>query len=175
MNFLTPVPSSHLLQSTAVFPENCSQFPRSSCQLPCTPMDMYHYPGYIGPWHGLSVWLSLYSDCHRSAASPSDSLRCFPSIPTSFTRCRNLSPPPAPQHLGTGLVLLALLLLLPSFFHPTQLCVDSYNPFQWSGTSASIQPVFCESCCICTCILDAFVGRDERRVLLLCHLDSSLL
>ena len=123
-------------------------------------MDTYHCPGYVGPWHELSVWSSLYSDYHRSAASPSGSLRCFPSIPTNFTRCGNLSPPPAPQHLGTGLVLLALLLLLPSLFRPTQLHVDSYNPSQWSGTSASIQPVFCESCCICTCILDAFVGRD---------------
>ena len=51
-------------------------------------VDTYHCPGYLGPWHELSVWFSLYSDYHRSAASPSGSLRCFPSIPTNFTRCR---------------------------------------------------------------------------------------
>ena len=118
----------------------------SSSQLPWTPVDLQPCPRYERLQHGLSMWFSLYSDCHRSPASPSDSLRCFPSIPTNYIRCRNLSPPPAPQHLSTGLVLLAFLLFLPSFSHPTQLCIDSYNPFQWSGTPASSKLMLCKIC-----------------------------
>ena len=30
------------------------------------------------------VWFSLHSECHRSAASLSDSVKCFPSVPNTF-------------------------------------------------------------------------------------------
>ena len=40
-NFLTPVPLTHLLQSTAVFPQNCS--PVSTLQLPAT----LHTSGHV--------------------------------------------------------------------------------------------------------------------------------
>ena len=49
---------------------------------------------------------------------------------------------------GAGSILLPLLLLLPSFFHPTQLCKDLYSPFWCPRSSASFQLVFCENCCI---------------------------
>ena len=54
-----------------------------------------------------------------------------------------------------------------------QLCMDVYNCFQWSRTPASIQPVFCDNCCICGCILDAFMETDTLHIpLLLCHLEN---
>ena len=61
----------------------------SSSQHPCALVDKHACPGYIEPQHRLSMWFSLYSDCHRSAVSPSsDSLKRFPSVPTAFPRCR---------------------------------------------------------------------------------------
>ena len=45
-------------------------------------VDLCPCPWYVGPWHGLSVWFSLHSDCHRLAALPSESLKCFLSVPT---------------------------------------------------------------------------------------------
>ena len=57
----------------------------------------------------------------------------------------------------------------PSFFHPTQLRGDLSCPFWCPRSSASVQLVFCENCSICRCILDAFVERDELRILPLLH------
>ena len=65
--------------------------------------------------------------------------------------CSPLSAPPPP---GTSPFQLAILHLLPSFFYPTELCLDPYIPFHWSGTAASIPLVFCGNWCICRCILE---------------------
>ena len=85
-------------------------------------------------------------------------------------RFGNLSSASAPRPWGAGPILLPVLLLLPSFFHPTQLCRDLYSPFWCPSSSASVQLVFCENCCIYRCIPDASVERDEPHVLLLLHL-----
>ena len=53
------------------------------------------------------------------------------------------------------------------FFHPTQLCRGLYSPFWCPRSSASVQPVVCENCCIYRCIPDASVERGELHVLLL--------
>ena len=75
-----------------------------------------------------------------------------------------LSSPPR----GTDPIPLPLLFFFPSsFFCPTRLCRDPSSPFQCPRSSASVQPVVCENCSICRCILDAFVGRDELHILLL--------
>ena len=116
------------------------QFPFSICQQPHTPMDQHPNSGYVGPWQGLSVWFSLPSDYHRSAALPSNRHNFFPSVPTDFLGWRNLSPASAPLPWGAGLVLLALL-LLPSFFHPTHspdlppeksVCRSRINSYNWT-------------------------------------------
>ena len=120
-------------------------------------MDVPSSLGYVGLWHRLSVWFSLYPDCHRSAGSSfSDSLKFFPSVPTDFPGCGNLSFLSTTPPWGVDLVLLALLLLLPSFIHLNQLCVALYGLFWWSRSPASsVQPMFCENFCICRGIPDA--------------------
>ena len=45
--------------------------------------DLCPCPGYVGLWQGLSVWFSFHSNCHRSAASLSNSLKCFSSVPNN--------------------------------------------------------------------------------------------
>ena len=90
-----------------------------------------------------------------------------------FCKFGNLYFASAPLPWDAGPILLPLLLLLPSFLHPSQLCRDLYRPFWCPRSSASFQLVFCENCCICRCIPDASVERDELYVhLLLCHLES---
>ena len=44
----------------------------------CLLGDPHSCLGYIWLWQGLSVWFSFHSDCHRSAASLFNSLKCSP-------------------------------------------------------------------------------------------------
>ena len=62
----------------------------------------------------------------------------FPCWWRGFPRCGSLSSASAPPTQGAGPVLLPLLLLLPSFFHPTQLYGDLYSPFWCPRFSASV-------------------------------------
>ena len=147
--------------NSSLCPRISLQTPRSSSQPLRTSVDPQPCPRCVGPWHSLSVWFSLYSDCHRSAASPSsDSFKCFASVPTNCPGYGSLSPTSAPPPQSASPVLLALLLLLPSFFCPTQPCMDSYNPFQWSGTPTSIQPVFWRT----VVSVDIFVMHPRREM-----------
>ena len=113
---------------------------RPSSPLPCVPGELGPCPGNLVLQQGLSVWFSLPSDYHRSAALPSNRHNFFPSVPTDFLGWRNLSPASAPLPWGAGLVLLALL-LLPSFFHPTHspdlppeksVCRSRINSYNWT-------------------------------------------
>jgi len=71
------------------------------------------------------VWLTLHLDCHRSAASSSsDSIKCFPSVPTNCPRCE-ISPASSPLPQDAAPVLLPFFILLPSF-HILQSCVWIY-------------------------------------------------
>ena len=81
----------------------------------------------------LSVWFSFHSDCHRSVATLSNSLK-FSSVPDY---CPNVGTWPLLQfsHPPVGSVLLSLL-FFPPFLHPTKFCMDLYIPFWWSGTLA---------------------------------------
>ena len=70
---------------------------------PCTsaPSHRMHWrtripAAYVGLWYGLSVWFSLPSDHHRSAASLSNSLTCLPSVPKY---CSNVGISPLLQFL----------------------------------------------------------------------------
>ena len=137
---LPAFPSGHL---PAVNSRPCAaialQSLRSSSQPLCFLVDLHPCPGYIGPQHRLSVWFSFHSDRHRLAPVLSDSLKCFPSVPTD---CPNVGLLPLLQlpHLPSAdLILLFPLLIFPSFLHPTKFCVDLHIPFGWSGTPASLQ------------------------------------
>ena len=175
-DFLPPIPIGCLLAANNSTPPGfVLQSPRSSSQPPCTPVDTHPSVGHAVLLHGLSVQVSLCALCHRLAVSPSsDSLRCFPSVPTDFSVSEGASPDVGTSLLlqlpnwGAGSIPFPLLFFLP-FFHPTWLCRYLYCPFWCPRSSASIQPVFCENCCICRCILDAFVERDELHVLLLLY------
>lgn len=76
----------------------------------------------------------------------------------SFNTLRGAGPIPYP---------LLSLFSPSSFFHPTQLFRDFFCPFWCPRSSANDQPVFCENCFICRCILNAFVEKNEFHVLLL--------
>ena len=70
-------------------------------------------------------------------------LKCLPSIPNV---CPNvgISPPlQFPHPMVAGPVLLTLF-FFPSFLHPTELFMNLYIPFQWSGTLVCSQLVFCK-------------------------------
>ena len=92
MDFLAPIPSGHLPTIN-----NCPHLgiaPQSPCscsQPRCISVDLPPCSGYIGPQHALFLWFSVHSDCHRSAASLSDSLRCFPFCPNWLTWMQVLS------------------------------------------------------------------------------------
>ena len=47
----------------------------------CILVDLGPSLGYIGLHYGLSLWISdCHSDCHKSAVSFCNSLKCFPSL-----------------------------------------------------------------------------------------------
>jgi len=105
---------------------------------------------------GLASLSGIHTDClcdSHSIQTITDHLLHSPQQPQIFPFCFNQLPRMwgslsyffSPT-TGCRLVLLTLL-LFPSFLHPTKLCMEPYILFQWSGTPASIQLVFCEECC----------------------------
>ena len=142
--------------------------------MPHIPMDLCPCLGHIRLWHRLSVWFSLHSDSHRWAASLSDSLRSFPSVPACCPDVENPSLLQLPHPVGAGLVPLTLLLFFPSFLCPTGFYVYLCIPFWWLRTPASSELVLCEIC-VWRWILEAAVERDVLYIhLILCHLVSLL-
>ena len=80
-SLLLYIPSEHLLAI------NSRSHPGISLQSLCCSSQLLHIPGdlhpcpvYVRLWQGLSVWFSFYSDCHRSAAALSNSLKCFSTV-----------------------------------------------------------------------------------------------
>lgn len=91
-----------------------------------------------------------------------------PSFEGIFPDVRNFPLLQYPQGCRSHLITYSLSLFFPpSFFHPTQLCRDFSYPFWCARSSANVQPVFCENCFICRCILNAFVEKTEIHILLL--------
>ena len=77
------ISSDHLpVVNSSASPGIARQSLFSISQSPCILVELHPHPGYVGPWHRLSVSFSLHSDCYRSP-SLSNSLKCFPSVPTS--------------------------------------------------------------------------------------------
>ena len=72
------------------------------------------------------VVLTLFRPSQISCFTLLRQSQTLPFCPNRFPQMWSLSPASAPQPLGGGPFLLAFLLLLPSFFHPTQLFVDTW-------------------------------------------------
>ena len=83
---LPPVPLYHLLAANRSLPWNCSPVP---VQLPVTAHSGELIWGTQG--HSTDCMVIIPSDCHRPAASLSDSLKCFLFVPTDCSDVR-LSP-----------------------------------------------------------------------------------
>ena len=114
---------------------------------------------------GLFIWFSFHSNCQRSAAALSNSLKCFSSVPNNWPdvgiwpllhlphplRCRASSARSPPLFLFLSLSFWALGGYI-------------YIPFLWSETSVSFQLAFCKMFCIWGCIPDASVERDVLHI-----------
>ena len=82
-NLLPHVPRGHLpAVNSRPHPGIAPQSLHFSSQPPCIPEDLHSCLGYIWMCRGSSVWFSLHSDCHRSIAALSNSLKCFPASQT---------------------------------------------------------------------------------------------
>ena len=74
----------------------------SSSQLLWTPVDLQPCPRYERLWHGLSMWFSLCSDCHRLVSSLPNSFKWLPR-PSGLPWMRgSLSCASAPSPPGAG-------------------------------------------------------------------------
>ena len=117
------------------------------------------------------ILYSFYSYCHRSAVALSYRLKCVPSVQTiaSMWGCDTCFSSPTPQVKFQSCSLSSFSLpciILPSF-------VWVSIPFQWSGTLAHSQLVFCDIFCIWRCVSDALREKDVLHIhLLLNHLVS---
>jgi len=85
----------------------------SSSQLLWTPVDLQPCPRYERLQHGLSMWFSLHSDCHRLVSSLPNCFKCLPR-PSGWPWTRGSLQVLQPLHSRCRLVPLALLLLSPS-------------------------------------------------------------
>ena len=102
----------------------------------------------------------------------SDSIRCFPSVPTDCHRYRDISPASANQPSAAVCPAFSPSPVFPSSYRVV--CGSTYffpvvRDFCW------YQLVFYENCCICRCILDASMEGDLPHVHpVLHHLVNSL-
>ena len=88
----------------------------SSFQPLCVLGDLHPCLQYVGLQYRLSMWFSLYSDHHRSAASLPSPFKCLPSVPNYYSDVGNLTPasvPPLPRGRSSPYILLHFS--LPSF------------------------------------------------------------
>ena len=91
----------------------------SSFQPLCVLGDLHPCLQYVGLQYRLSMWFSLYSDHHRSAASLPSPFKCLPSVPNYYSDVGNLTPasvPPLPRGRSSPYILLHFF---SSFLHPT--------------------------------------------------------
>ena len=113
----------------------------SSSKLPWTPVDLQPCPRYERLQHGLSMWFSLCSDCHRLVSSLPNSFKCLPH-PSGWPWTRGSLPcASAPLSPGKG-----WSHLLSSFF-PLPLCPFfplSYQVLYGSGYSFSVVSESCQ-------------------------------
>ena len=120
--------------------------------------DLHPCLGYVWLWQRWCELFLFYSECHRSAASFSNSIKCFTSVPSI---CPDvwiwlLLQFPQPQEQIQSY---SLSSCIPYFLHPTEFCMIQYIIFCWAGTPAHSQLVFCKIC-VWRHIPDVFMERD---------------
>ena len=136
MEQISSIPSNHADSPWSIGVLTVGSFRNphgSSSQLLWTPVDLQTCPRYERLHHGLSMWFSLCSDCHRVVSSlPNCSNASI--IPVNGHGRGDLSPAlqvPLPLMQAGPLALLLLPLhLVPSFLCPTKFCMDPDNPSQ---------------------------------------------
>ena len=116
----------------------------SSSQLPWTPVDLQPCPRYETLQHGLSMWFSLCSDCHRLVSSLPNSFKCLPH-PSGWPWTQGSLPcASAPSLPGAGWfhLLCSFFSLPPCPFFPLSyqvLCGSGYA-FSVVGESCQYSP-----------------------------------
>ena len=119
----------HSMQQISSIPTHQADFPRSTgvltlgsfckphgsrSQLPWTPVDLQPCPRYERLQHGLSMWFSLCSDCHRLVSSLPNCFKCLPRPSGWPWTWGSLPCTSAPSSPGAGWSTCSLLLLSPS-------------------------------------------------------------
>ena len=128
-------------QSTGVFTlGSFHNLHGSSSQLPWTPVDLQLCPRYERLQHGLPMWFSIRSDCHRLDSSILNCFKCVPH-PSGWPWMRGSLPELQLPHPWVQAGRLGLLLLSPSScpFIPF-----SYEVLYRSGYSFSVLRESCQ-------------------------------
>ena len=118
-------------------PRDCSPIPM--LQQLCFLGDLHHCVGYVALEQGLSVWFSFHSDCHISAASLSNNLRCSSFVIAPIwgsNPCYSFSIPQVQVQSYS------LFSFSPYFLHLTEFWVVLYIIFWWPGTPPRSQLVY---------------------------------
>ena len=113
----------------------------SSSQLLWTPVDLQPCLRYERLQHGLSMWFSLRSDCHRVVSSLSNCFKCLP-LPSGWAWTRVSLPcasAPSPPGSGWSHLLSSFFPLPPCPFFPL-----SYQVLYGSGCSFSVVSESCQ-------------------------------
>ena len=113
----------------------------SSSQLPWTPVDLQPCLRYERLQHGLSMWFSLCSDCHRLVSSLPNNFKCLPRPSGWPWTWGSLSCASAPFPPGSGWshLLCSFFPLPPYPFFPL-----SYQVLYGSGCSFSVVSKSCQ-------------------------------
>lgn len=153
--------------------------PGSSIHPPPALADTHVRLGSAGRRHHPCSYPSAVAATNRLPCSPLR-LRGSPSVPATLRGGEGAS-------LGTGTFLLSQLSRRgtasdptpPLFFFSNVFSYPVTWRFSWSfsslRSSSSVQQIFCEGRSTYRCIFDIFLGEGELYVLLLCHLDHSLI
>ena len=113
----------------------------SSSQFPWTPVDLQPCPRYERLQHGLSMWFSLCSGCHRLVSSLPNCFKCLPH-PSGWPWTWGSLPcasAPSPPGSGWSHLLSSFFPLPPCPFFPL-----SYQVLCGSGCSFSVVRESCQ-------------------------------
>ena len=111
----------------------------SSSQLPWTPVDLQPCLRYERLQHGLSMWFSLCSDCHRLVSSLPNCFKCLPRPSGWPWMWGSLPCASAPSPPGAGWShLLSFFPLPPCPFVPLSYWVLYGSRYSWSSVRTAV-------------------------------------